>query len=107
VPQDIRHIQPVEIREKFNRDVQPKLDGGQYRLIQVDSDPAPPKICNTHGAGTLSKLFDIREEVSGKFVASCHCYTHANGALIGRLDPKTLVEGDVLYRVLGKHAYIG
>lgn len=106
MPEEVRHIAAAEIREKFNRDVQPRLDRGEYRLIEVDSDPAPAKICQSLGAGSLSKIFDIRDDLSGRFVASCHCYTDANGALHRRLDPKTLVEGDVLYRALGPYAYI-
>lgn len=107
MPKEVRHIPKEEIREIFNREIQPQITNGKYRAYRGIPRDAPPKICATHGAGTTSLMVEIKEVLSGKFVADCHVYVDPKGVQIGQLDPKTAVVGDVMYKALGDHAYIG
>jgi len=99
VPQEPQRVPKADLQEMFNREVQPRLDNGQYRRSEVKRRPPRRDIRDQFPSGSASVIFDIHEVATGKFVAQAHAYIAPNGSLLasGRLDPKILVSGGITY----------
>lgn len=87
----------ADLRDLFNKLVQPKLDVGLYTPL-VRSWRWPPATVKMP-AGTKSTMFQIVEKETGYVVAHCHAYVLPNGAIgaSGKLDPKEVRDGSTTY----------
>lgn len=91
-------VTEAQLRERFNRDVQPRIDNGTYYL-NVRSEPLAPPDANQQ-LGARSTMFEVLNQ-QGQKVALAHVYVNPDGSYggSGRLDPKLIKSGQITYFV--------
>src|SRR2546426_12643533 len=91
-------VSPTDLRARFNRDIQPRLQSGLYHKTSMVSRPAPATAHQP--AGTRSVIYEITDQ-NGYKIATAHAYELPNGTLggSGRLDPKSIRSGQTIYYI--------
>ena len=91
-------VSVAKLREMFNAaEFDKRAAVGELTVHIVRSRPAPPGANQV--PGTLSQMISYRN-AQGTEIASAHRYLQPNGQLGGtghRPDPKSMLEGGVLY----------
>ena len=85
-----------ELRKRFNRDVQPRIDKGLYQLNVYEQHPADPQY--NQPVGTISTMFEVVDQ-HGHVVALAHVFVLPDGSYGagGKLDPKRIRAGKTTY----------